>query len=66
MGENEYDYTEYAPTVTESEYNEMSLHSCPECNPSEHTQLKEGLYACAFCGRLWKNHFKPRSGGEKG
>ena len=34
---------------------DFSMHSCPDCNGSEHLDFKEGVYICVFCGRFWKN-----------
>jgi ribosomal protein L37AE/L43A len=65
MAELVYDHTEYLlGEISDKEWEQSSLHSCPECNPSEHIKEKRGLYICAFCGRAWQNHFS-RSKGEK-
>ena len=56
-----YSSTEYFTSrekITDAEWKKATLHSCPECNPSEHVRDKRGMYICLFCGRVWKNHFK--------
>ena len=65
----EYDHTEYfthGENITDGDWESVTMHSCPECNPSEHVIEKSGMYICAFCSRAWKNHFKkpcPKCGG---
>jgi len=34
---------------------DFTMHSCPNCNSSEHILTKTGIYVCPFCGRFWKN-----------